>query len=401
MGRRYSSSFGLESAVADMEYHSNATAAPSIENWPGTGFVKSARITGLVSAQSKGFNISPASLDMMGIRFYFWVTTAPTAANTILRISGAAVFARLKLNNSKTLELSDEDGVIGTSASPVANGDFVEVLFDRSTSAGTHIVRLYINGTEVAGSGTRDISGTPNVLEFGGNRNLESQTQGDWYFTGIAVNDNTGSVQNGRPGPGFQVYAHPSANGDANVAATRGGTDTGADYSQLSEVTPDDAGTYIELTTTAGVVWVKVPSAATLGIGEAYIINLIQVGGRIALASAATGNWFPSIKSQAGGTALDGTPVSLASASYFTHDDTSGFKQYKLTSYTDPQTGGEWTAAKIDTMQIGAKTSDGTPATRISKLWAIIEYQVFEVNIPSVLPGGLYSGLWVPHGGLS
>ena len=403
MARRISLSFGLQWAIAEGEYIANATNAPTIVNYPGVGAVKSARVTGMTSGQSSGFNLSPGTLDMYGVRWRERTATRPTAANTILRISGAAVYARVKRNSDGSLELSDEDGVIGTTAVLSLNTDYdIGVLFDRTTSAGTHQVRLYINGVEAVGSGIRNISATPNTLEFGANRDGETQTQGDWYFTCIGVNDNTTSDENGVPGAGrYQVYAFPTADGDAAVGASRGGADSGAFWSQLDEVPPNDVTDYVEMNATNSVVWCKVPSAATLGIGGAYIVHLIQVGGRVTLASAGAGNWFPSIKSQSGGAVLDGTATSLASTTWFTHDDTAGAKQYKLTSYRDPQTGGAWLASKIDTMQIGAKTNDGSPATRISALWAIIEYTPFTVHIPHVVEGDFNGGLEVFAGGLS
>lgn len=402
MARRYSSSFGLQWNIADGEYVTNATNAPTIVNYPGVGAVKSARVTGMVSGQSSGFNISPGTLDMYGVRWRERTATRPAAANTILRISGAAVYARVKRNSDGSLELSDEDGVIGTTSALSLNTDYdIGVLFDRTTSAGTHQVRLHINGTEAVGSGIRNISATPNTLEFGANRDGETQTVGDWYFTCIGVNDNTTSDENGIPAAGrYQAYAFPVANGDTNVSATRGGADSGADWSQLDEVPPNDVTDYMEMNGISSAVWCKVTSASGMSIGPAYIIHLVHVGGRITLASAGNGNWFPSIKSKAGGAVLDGAAVGLASTTWFTHDDTSGSKFYKLTAYRDPQTGGAWTADKIDTMQIGAKTSDGSPATRVTSIWALIEYTPFTVNVPSVLNAGLIAGLQVHSGGL-
>lgn len=399
--RRFSCAFGLQSTTADVEIHALATNGFTIVDSPIAGFAKAARINGLVSGQSSGFDIRPGTLDFIGLRWYHRTATRPSAANTILRLSGAAVYVRLKENNDGSFELSDEDGVIGTSAAVGLNTDVIlGVKFDRTTSAGTHQVRFYINDVEVVGSGTRDISGTPNSIDFGGNRTTESQTVGDWYITGIAVNDNSGSDEPDVPGPGYLAYAFPTANGDANVGAARGGADSGADWSQLEEVPPNDATDYMELNQTNSVVWCRVTDSATLGIGGAYLIKLVQVGARIALASAAGGNWLPSIKSQAGGAVLDGAPVSLGSASYFTHDDTTGAKQYKLASYTDPQTGGPWTPAKLDTMQIGAKTSDGNPALRVSALWAVIEYVPRTVVIPTVLFNGVAGGFDLMSGGL-
>src|SRR3990172_6946830 len=86
------------------------------------------------------------------------------------------------------------------------------------------------------------VSATPKWLAYqyvagGGNRRSEAQTQGEWYFDDIAINSSTGSFQNSYPGAGRIVALRPNAAGDSADFA-RGGTDSGANWSQTDEVTP-------------------------------------------------------------------------------------------------------------------------------------------------------------------
>lgn len=404
MARLYSSGFELNSNGNNFDFHtSNGVIVVDNSNPRSGGFCL--HTTALVSGTSERVSWRHIGAEATGhwfFRAFFRPATRPGAANTIIKLAGSFNVAFVKLKADGTLELSDEVGIIGTSAA-LTNGQYyrLEIEFDSTGAGGTHVLRLRVDGVEVAGNGARTFTHTSiQQMDIGGNLGGEAQTVGDWAWDDIGINDTTGTAQNSWCGDGKIIHAVPVANGDANSGVTRGGADSGADWSQLNEVTPNDATNYIEMATATGVCWVKPASSAALGIGGAYIINLIAVGGRITLASAGAGNWFPSIKSQSGGAVLDGAPVTLALATYATHDDTSGAQQFKVTAYVDPQTGGAWVASKIDTMQFGAKTTDGSPATRVSALWALIEYVPFIVTIPTVLKGGLVGGLAVPSGGL-
>lgn len=405
MARLYSSGFELNSITVGQEIHqSNGVLVI------GSGTVRSGtyalHTTALVNGTSQRASFRVVNAAVTGplwSRVYINITTKPAANNTILRFSGGAASLIVKLTTTGALILTDQNGDIGTSAGTLNTGTWyrLEVKFDGSGGAGTHIATLRIDGVDVVTASNRTFTNaTVQQFDIGGNMSGEAQTVGDWWFDDVAVNDNTGANQNSWPGEGHIVHGHPNANGDANVNVTRGGVDSGADWSQLSEITPNDATDYIEMGTVTSVVWTNITDSTTLGIGGAYVIPLIAVGGRVTLASAGAGNWFPSIKSQAGGTALDGSPVTLALATWASQDDTSGTQQYKVTAYTDPQSGGSWTAAKLDSVQIGAKTTDGNPATRVSTLWALIEYQVQTVTIPRVLDDGIIAGLSRFDGGL-
>lgn len=405
MARLFSSGLELNSNGNNFDFHtSNGVVVVDATN-PRSGS-RCLHTTALVSGTSQRASWRHIGAEAIGhwyFRAFLRVGTRPSASNTIMKLAGSFNVGFVKLKSDGTLELSDEVGVIGTSAGALTNGQYyrLEIEFDSTTAPGAHVMRLRVDGVEVAGNGARTFTHTSiQQLDMGGNLGGEAQTVGDWCWDDIGINDTTGAYQNTWPGDGKIIHGVPVANGDANSGVTRGGVDSGADWSQINEVTPNDATNYIEMATATGVCWVKPNNMAGLGLGGAYVINLIAIGGRVTLAAGGAGNWFPSIKSQSGGAVLDGAPVSLALNTWATHDDTSGSQQYKVTAYVDPQTGGAWVASKLDTLQFAAKTTDGSPATRVSALWALIEYVPFTVNIPIVLKGGLVGGLAVPSGGL-
>lgn len=400
--RLWTSAYGLQSNVAGIGDFHQSNGVIVIDSIDGKWWH---HVTSLVSGTSQRTShrmINAAAQGPFFARGRFRLGTLPASANRIFRWSAGGIPLFGAITATGNIQLSDETGLIGTSATALSAGTYViECEFDSHLGAGACVAILRINGVaEVTATNRTFTSTTVQQFDVGGNLNSETQTVGDWRWTDIAINDSTTSVQNSWPGnTGEVAYLFPISNGDANVGVTRGGTDSGADWSQLDEVPPNDATDYIEMATTSGKCWVRVTDPTSVGIGEAYHITLVHVGGRVALAAAGTGNWFPSLKSQASGTELDASPVTLAATTWSNNDDSSGLQQYKVTAYTDPQSGGAWTTAKLRTLQVGAKTTDGSPATRVSQLFAVVEYVPFSVRVPAVMPGGVYAGLQVPSGG--
>ena len=146
--------------------------------------------------------------------------------------------------------------------------------------------------------------------------------------------------------------------------------------------TPDDGTSVAWLDTNNDILDVKVDSSATAGINSYDTITLVQVGVRSALAVAGSSALNLRIKSQVNGTTLAGPSFAPALA-WSTNGLGSNIPTgYKLSTTTDPQTGGAWTPALLDTMQIGAKATDAVPNVGVSSLWALVEY------VPGTSPSG-------------
>jgi hypothetical protein len=334
--------------------------------------------------------VSTSAAGPFFVRAYVYFATFPSAENRFLGLmvaGGATTPVRISIDNTGTLFLRDEDGLIGSAASPLSTGVWyrLELEYDGSGLAGTNVVRLYVDGSEVVGSATRAVGALMNAWGMGGNMASEANTTGEWYFDDVAINNNAGSVQNTLPGAGKIVHCWPDGDGDADTLVTRSsgattptGTDRGANWQQLGAAfdkpSPNDATDFLLLTATTSEVLVACESSATAGIGASDTVTLVQVGGRIRGVSTSAGNWIPRVMSQSAGTKVAGDTVAIASTTFNSHDDTLGDQQYKLTCYVDPQAGGAWTPALIDSMQIGGATTDGNPDTLITLLWALVEY---------------------------
>lgn len=320
-------------------------------------------------------------------RIYVYFATFPSAANEFVHLQGGSVVCRVSIDNSGVLRLHDEDGLIGAAGSGLSTGVWyrVEIEWNATGVGATDTVKLYVDGSVVVSATNRDIVNTANFLALGGNMASEAQTTGEWYFDDVAINDSSGSAQTSFPGDGKIVHLWPDGDGDADTLVTRSGagttptgTDRGANWQQLGNAfdkpSPNDGTDFLLLTATTSEVLVACESASTGGIGASDTIKLVSVGGRIRGVTTSGANWIPKLMSQSAGTKLSGTTVALASVTWSTNDDTTNTYQYQLTSYVDTQAGGPWTPALIDTMQIGAATTDGNPDTLVSALWALVEY---------------------------
>lgn len=319
-------------------------------------------------------------------RVYVLFKSFPSVETRFIDLRGGGSGAHVTINGVGSVEFYDFTGSIGNGGVFAVDTWYrVEIEYDASQGAGSDIVNLYIDGSLAIGSTTRNLTQTVQDIRLGGNLGAEANAAGEWYFDDVAGNDSSGSAQTGLPGAGSIVHIWPDGDGDADTLVTRSGagttptgTDRGANWQQLGAAfdkpTPNDATDFLLLTANTSEVLVACESSATAGIGASDSITLVHVGGRITGVTTSSGNWIARVMSQSAGTKLSSATVTLASATWHTNDDTSGTRQYKITSYTDPQAGGAWTPALIDTMQIGAATTDGNPDTLVTALWALVEY---------------------------
>lgn len=386
MARLVTCGFELNSTVVGHEA-ANTFAPSGVGGSISSTIKRSGTYAGRVSGMSSGSAASVGetkfvSADGAGpffFRHYFYFVTFPSAANRIIDLLPAAAASQgfVTIDGSGVLALGDEDGTVGTSASALALNTWyrIEVEFNGTGVGANDTLKLYVDGSQVAGSTTRNFSSGISVHVVGGNLNTEANTSGDWYIDDLAINDSTGTQQTGLPGAGSVCYLRPNGAGDADTGSpTRGGADSGTIQGQIDEVTPNDATDYVVLPANPSDYWVDMEAGSVGGIAAADAVTLVEVHGRVSAASATASNWFPQIQSQAAGTKVSPTAIAWASASWFTNDDTAGSRQCKLTSYVDPQAGGVWTPALVDSMQTSAKTTDGNPDTWVSTMWAIVEY---------------------------
>lgn len=385
MARLWSCGFELQSNVDLMEFQ-DATPnlgpqiSTTVKRAPGTAsmrFNPAAGVNSLVEHQ-----LTAGTVIRTFHRFYMRVDAYPVANSNIYHIGQSGFFpANLSLRTDGKLILRDTSAGVdlgSATAFALTLGRWYRIELDYNDVAGTltagvSAFKLYVDGALVSDQMCTNINGFSRV------RMGTTGTGGtlDWYMDDVAVNDTTGSVQNGLPGPGAIVHLYPDAAGDNNLWSTAVGGTAGAanNFTRVNERTPNDATSYNQTvaTGTTTIDDFNLQSAASAGIGSADIINLVSVGIRAGSDNTTAASLVTRLKSQAAGTVVESASTSINVNGWQTHKGAVP-RLYQLNSYTDPQSGGAWTPALLDTAQIGYRTNVSQVTTRrVSGLWALVE----------------------------
>lgn len=379
MARLWTCGFELQSAAAGVEILS-VTGTPTISTTVHRAGAASLRINPTAATQYAEQQITGGVVGRYFHRFYLRVATLPAATTPVYAIGQSGYFpCYLRLSATGTLRLHDAflGADVGTASAALTVGQWYRVELDHTDVTGAESppgtrpkgdVVAYVDGANF--SGTAQMS---NINGFSRIR-MGAVVAGtmDVHLDDVAVNDTSGSTQNGLPGPGNVIHLRPDSAGDnAGWATTVGGS---SNWGRVSEITPDDATTYNE-TTAAGTTATddhNLSSTSAAGIsGER--VKLVAVGGRIGSNAATAASLVYRIKSQTAGTVFESGSVSVAVSGWATHKGAMPYV-HQLTSYTDPQAGGSWTTALLDQAQIGYR-SNVSQATvrRVSALWALVE----------------------------
>ncbi|HEX5561803.1 MAG TPA: hypothetical protein VFX52_09180 [Nocardioidaceae bacterium] len=385
MARMWTCGFELQSTTAEFGVNSGSvvTGAPQIST--------TVRRAGTASLRSNPTNATAFIEHQLttGVvmrtfhRFYLRIDSLPSTATNVYGIGQSGYFpALLRIQPDGTLVLRDgfvETTLAGTSPA-LALGrwyrvelDYTDVSNGGVLAAGTAPFKGYLDGVQFADAMCSNITGFSRIR-----MGVQLAATTDIFIDDVAVNDTTGTVQNGLPGPGNVVHLRPNAAGDANGWATAVGGTAGAanNWTRVSERPPDDATSYNQTsatgTTTTDDFNIESPTAAGIGSGDS--ITLVQVGGRVASSATTAASIVYRLKGQAGGTVLESGSVSVASTAWSVHSGVSP-RPYQLTAYTNPQNGAAWTAAALENAQIGYRSNvSQTTVRRVSNLWALVEF---------------------------
>jgi hypothetical protein len=404
--RLWSSGFELQSATAGVELTAAsgtmAISTSTVRSGAASFRTNPAAATGYGDIRVYASNAAPGTF----ARAYLYVAAAPAAETAVLivRDSGATDQASIRMNPDRTLEVWDEeDGAQVGSASaavPLTTWTRIELKYDFGTAGtGNTAVEGRLDGTVFASSTTLNHANGIRDVRFG----VATSTTADIFWDDVAVNEDQGTNQTSDPGSGKIVHLKPNGAGDA---------DSGEDYpcaggaapvwDDIDEVTPNHSTDCAGMSLSGDRFDEAIQDSAAAGIGASDTITLVQVGMRAEAdpaGSAGTGDLNARIKSQSGGTVVTGATVGhdTPGAVWSTNGgNTAPVETYKLTSYTDPQAGGAWTTALLDTAQIGAISNDASPDLFVSTMWALVEY--VPPAPPSAGPTTLREGLKLREG---
>lgn len=206
------------------------------------------------------------------------------------------------------------------------------------TNATTGTTEVWLDGNRVINfSGDNTATANVTVVSFSlGHLSLNNAVGVYSAFDDIAINDTAGTRNNGRPGDGRVVLLAPSGAGSSTVL-TRGGTDTGANWSQASEIPPSM--TQYVLSANAGDRDLYVTADLPVAVSA---INVVEELLLVQNSDAGAGSIGPTIRS--GGTTSELTAISVTNTATYV---TGRWE-------TDPNTSAAWSAAAVNALEIGA-----------------------------------------------
>ena len=232
--------------------------------------------------------------------------------------------------------------VIGTASSAMTQDAWhvIEMRY-QITSATVGTVEVWLDNVRVINfAGDNSATANVNVLsvQLGALFTASSSTSPGIYlaFDDIAINDTSGSVNNARAGDGRVVLLVPNGAG-SSTQFVRGGTDTGANYSQVNEIPPS----LLQYVSSATVGNRDLYTLADLAVAVSSI-NVVEVISLAQNSDAGGGSLAPTVKS--GSTTSEASAVSLAASAGYINGRWE----------TDPATGAAWTAAAVNALEAGA-----------------------------------------------
>jgi hypothetical protein len=291
------------------------------------------------STRGASIAITSSSEIYLGAAFYPTNTYTGTGRNLFTFTGSAGAICSLRCHTTST-DLY-EVFVLGTSVGEITRPSLEQWAYFQfcakiDATVGEFTIKL--DGTQVfTFSGN---TGSNNIISIMFNSSATNGIQ--WHIDDIVVNDSLGSYNNSWTGQPKLIPA--VVNGDGSVTAlSRGGTDTGYNYSQVNSVPASDA-SYVytgtsdeyDLYTVAETLASALPEGAT-------IINLIVVTrGRV---DGGAGSGCGVLLS---GTTLEEGDPKVMSGTFATRND----------AFPTDEGGIAWTLARANAVEIGPMAKD-------------------------------------------
>ncbi|QQG49946.1 MAG: hypothetical protein HZB70_04075 [Candidatus Berkelbacteria bacterium] len=395
-GRLFSSGFELNSTVADEEWTAT-TSSPAINSstFRSGAYALETENAGGAEWIRYNFATSNTTGDYF-VRAYLRIATGFDSSDvTVLSILNTTNSrkAYIKLTASETLTLHDEDGAIGSASSTLSTGVWYRVelklVCGTACDDGNDEVDGRLDGVSFASSTTRDITagGAARLglgLHASDDAESTTNTVGDLIWDDVALNKNQGSYQNTWPGAGKIIHLRPNATGDNSETWASAGSETttcddaaDANWQCLDEITPDEATSYVEETTTGDYEDFNLDASP---IGASDTVNVVHVGARFRTSSATQEDFKVRIKDNTSAVPIESDTLSPASTTWVSNRTAAPY-QYPLTAYTRPEQETAWTDTQLDTAQIGVRDIAGSGTVQVSTLWLLVDYTPPEITI--------------------
>jgi hypothetical protein len=385
MSRLWATGFELQTASVGIEWTTSVTGSPAIETTTKRTGNAAFRVNN--TAASENFqHIVAAAQGVRYYRFYFYlVALSASGTNTeifsVMNSGNRKVSLRFDTAGNKLELFNQEDSAqIGVDSPTLSTAGWYrfELKIDSTTLASTSVeARLYDTDDSTLTwnpSGTIALDADPNRILVGivnGNSSL------DIIYDDLVVNDSTGSFCNTWAGPGGLIILRPNAN-NGTPQWTRGGTDSGASWSQVDETTPNDATDYIESNTNNQVdEWTLTDTPAAIGTND--VINWVGVSSRFAISNATGADPDFVLRLKSGANVDEtGNLSGAGSTSWSSHQIATPILYPVIansSNYEVPGGSTAWTKTSLDSAIVGVReTLTDTHFIRVTAVWVYVDF---------------------------
>lgn len=386
MALLWATGFELQSTTVGMEWRTTTSGAPAIETSIVHGGAAALRINGVAASDAIGHIVASAQ----GVRFYrtyFYLVAGSTGDNftwtQVANSANAKVSFRFRSAvNGNDLQFynAEDSAAIGASFTDINTGEWYRLewtINSTTLSATTVEARLYAASDESTllwnPSGTIDITADPNRWTIGENA---SDLTFDIIVDDVVCYDNSESYANTWAGEGKLFIMRPD--GASAAAWTRGGTDSGANWSQCNNTPPDDVGSYVESNTDNQVDEYTL-TATPAGMASDDVVNWIAPGARFALSSTASTDPDFAVGIKIGSDFdITGNLSGAGSTSYTSWQTTLGNipALANNSNYEKPNSASGYTKSDLDSaiVRIEETVTDAS-LVRVSDVWVYVEHK--------------------------
>lgn len=373
MARLWSSGLELQSLTSNMEV--GIVSGGSISTTTTRSGSAASRLNPSSAFVYIGHQFSSSAVTTAAyLRFYLRIATAPGSDTELALVYSTATTSRrlyLQLTSSRKIKVVNASSVqVGSDSSALSLNTWYRV--ELFVDGGNSTVIARIDGSDFVNDTATSISAY-NAFTIG---TFWASGTYDIGVEDIAINDTSGSFQNSWPGEGEIIHLRPNAAGD-NADWTRAGSDSGANWSQVDEVPPNDA-TDVNKTGTLDAIDDYNLDATPAALASDDTINCVQVGARFRVENT-TGD-DPAvvfrIKASASGTVEESAAIT-ATTNVWGTNAMANPRNYPLTLYDLPGASTTaWTKSDLDTTQIGARISTGdTHPVQLSTMWLLVDHK--------------------------
>jgi hypothetical protein len=381
LSRLWSCGFELQSVTTGVEFDSTSGTAPTIDTGTFSSGLAAIKFnpSAATSYMQHQFATTSATNNVY-VRFKVQFTTFPGANSitiAVIRSAAAGNNLTIRCNTAGTIFLNNEQtsAQVGSTSSAMSLNTWYRIEFSYvyATGAANAYLTLDTANTGAAfATGTASATIATDTFRLG----FVDSATGTYFADDVAINNQTGTFENGLLGPGNIFHLQPAATGDINGFLVNVGGTAGAanNYTRVSEITPNDATTYngsAVLSASDLFDCINVPNAMRANDS----VSLVSVGVRMAdlVGADATAAFVAQIEKITGGTKSQSSNLIPNNTSFLTNQAAVP-KQYPLTTYLNPDND-DWTYDTLNTLQVGyALTATNVQTIAISTVWVLVEF---------------------------